>query len=234
MDLKEVEILADQLENHWYYKSKALAVLKLLGTKSFSEVLDVGAGSGYFSKQLLKSTSIEKAVCVDTSYTGDSHEQLDTKSIYYTQGVETSSANLVLLMDVLEHVDDDAGLLEDYVGKVAEGTTFVITVPAFRFMWSGHDEFLEHKRRYTLGMLQKVVIESGLQIEELSYYFAFVFPGAFIQRVLSKSSKEPRSRMRTYGRRINAVLFAICKAEALLFQRNKLFGLSVVSLARKP
>ena len=52
-----------------------------------------------------------------------------------------------MIADVLEHVDDDLALLRQYAAKLGEGGRIVITVPAFSFLWSGHDVFLEHRRR---------------------------------------------------------------------------------------
>ena len=61
------------------------------------------------------------------------------------------------MMDVLEHVDNDAGLVRHYATKVPSGAHFLVTVPAFRFLWSGHDVFLEHKRRYTLAEIEQTM-----------------------------------------------------------------------------
>ena len=54
------------------------------------------------------------------------------------------------MMDVLEHVSDDVGLVREYAKRAKPGTRFVVSVPAFMWLWSGHDVFLEHHRRYTL------------------------------------------------------------------------------------
>ena len=61
----------------------------------------------------------------------------------------------MLLMDVIEHIEDDVGLVGEYVNKVAPGTQFIATVPAFMWLWSGHDVFLEHVRRYTLPRIEQ-------------------------------------------------------------------------------
>ena len=65
-----------------------------------------------------------------------------------------SRADLLLYMDVLEHVDDDLGLLTAYLDQLERGGRVLITVPAFDFLWSNHDIFLEHKRRYTLKQVE--------------------------------------------------------------------------------
>ena len=69
MDLKEVEILGEAQDTHWYYVSKARALVRALDGRSPTRILDVGAGSGFFSKVLLRETQAVGAICVDTGYT---------------------------------------------------------------------------------------------------------------------------------------------------------------------
>jgi SAM-dependent methyltransferase len=213
-------------------------MLRYLGDYSPRQVLDVGAGSGLFSREILRRTEAKDALCVDTSYSSDRDEMVAAKSMRFRSDVEGSDADLVLMMDVLEHVDDDGGLLRDYVSKVASGTRFFITVPAFKFMWSEHDDFLEHKRRYTLGQLETLVRNADLGIEKGSYYFGFVFPLAFFDRMLSnilpRSDKSPHSHLKQHSRIVNSMLSGICRLELPLLHYNRFAGLSVFCLARKP
>ena len=68
MDLKEAGLLGADQGTHWYYASKARALLHCLDRKDPERILDVGAGSGFFSKFLLRRTSAKSAVCVDPGY----------------------------------------------------------------------------------------------------------------------------------------------------------------------
>jgi SAM-dependent methyltransferase len=201
------------------------------------QILDIGAGSGFFSKQLLRRTSAENAICVDTGYQVERDEIFASKSIQFRKQYGSISADLVLLMDVLEHVDDDIGLLKEQISKVPSGTRFLITVPAFAFLWSEHDEFLEHKRRYTLGQLEGLVRETGLIIERGSYYFGFIFPFAAVVRLIGKWSRYaitgPKSDLKQHSRFINRVLSFICRLELPFLPYNRLAGLSAFCLARK-
>src|SRR3546814_13128694 len=79
-------------------------------------------------------------------------------------------------MDVLEHVEDDAGLLRTYLDKAPPQAQAVITVPAFQFLWSHHDVFLEHHRRYTLKTLSRVVERAGAVPLRMHYYYGTIFP----------------------------------------------------------
>jgi hypothetical protein len=135
---------------------------------------------------------------------------------------------------VLEHVDDDRGLLRHYAAKVPPGAHFLVTVPAFGFLWSGHDVFLEHKRRYRLGEIETAMRAADLQVVRGSYYFGFVFPLAAAVRLAARGETEPRSNLKKHGAITNGLLGAICAAELPLFPINRLAGLSAFVVARKP
>lgn len=236
MDLKESQLLGDQVTSHWYYRAKAKALKKVLNYKKFESLLDVGAGSGFFTKYLLNKTSISNSVCVDIGYDLESKELSDEKQICYLKSVEHSDADLVLLMDVLEHVEDDYALLKNYVDKTNSGTTFVISVPAFQFMWSNHDVFLEHHRRYNIVELERLVTSTGLRIEKSCYFFSLVFPIAFAVRMLEKifsKDKSPKSGLVKHSDIINTVLVSLCNIDLSFFKYNRFFGLTVFCVAKK-
>jgi 2-polyprenyl-3-methyl-5-hydroxy-6-metoxy-1,4-benzoquinol methylase len=236
MDLKETDILGDSINEHWYYCSKASATRRLLGDARISRILDVGAGSGFFSHHLLTHTDACEAWCVDISYPADSSATTAGKPVHYRRAIETIDADLVLLMDVLEHVDDDLGLLKMYVDKVPSGSRFLMTVPAFQFLWSGHDDFLEHKRRYTLAQFETLARDAGLTVQRGSYYFGAVFPIAAALRLLPQSAQtQPaRSQLKRHHPLVNGVLKTLCSLELPLMGMNRLAGLSVFVLAQKP
>lgn len=237
MDLKEIDVLGPEVGAHWYYASKARAMRRFLGTPPGARVLDVGAGSGFFSKYLLAHAGAQEAWCVDISYPADSEAREAGKPIRYLRTVEPVDANLVLLMDVLEHVDDDAGLLREYAAKVPSGGRFLITVPAFQCLWSTHDTFLGHKRRYTLGQLERTVRSAGLEIEHSAYYFGLVLPIAAALRLAERTHRPanaPKSQMHAHHPFVNRVLQSLCSTELALMRFNRIGGLTIFCVARKP
>lgn len=237
MDLKETDILGDKIAHHWYYRSKAKAISRLLAETKPSTILDVGAGSGFFSRYLLGGSFAKEAWCVDISYGGDSDASEAGKPIHFRRSVNTVDADLVLLMDVLEHVDDDIGLLMDYASKVPRGARFLISVPAFQFLWSGHDVFLEHKRRYRLNQIEDVVERAGLTVNCGTYYFGAVFPLAatirLIDNWIGKGSHKAHSQLSQHHPLVNGALAALCHAELPLITHNRLVGLSAFCLAER-
>lgn len=234
MDLKERNALGEQADRHWYYTSKANMITRHFASPA-GEVLDVGAGLGWFSDWLLRNGHAESAVCVDPGYDQPiRNETVAGRPIRYVQEIGETEADLVLLMDVLEHVDDDVALLREYWEKARPGTTFVITVPAFEFLWSAHDDFLEHRRRYTTAMLAETIRAAGASPDRLHYYFGAVFPVAVAVRLARRRSDADSSDMKPVPEALNSVLKAICRAETHLMKLNRLGGLSVVASFRKP
>jgi len=222
VDLKEEDILGDAISEHWYYRSKASALLSYVRRLNPQTVLDVGAGSGFFSKELLKKTEAKEALCIDTSYPLERNEVVSGKPVRYRTHSDAVDADLVLMMDVLEHVDNDVGLLREYTEKVPAGTHFLITVPAFSFLWSGHDVFLGHKRRYTLKEIEGVIERAGLIVEHGSFYFGLVFPLAAVLRLLdgnlNSRSTPQHSQLKKHSPITNATLTGICTVDMLFLQ----------------
>lgn len=237
MDLKETDILGADIENHWYYASKAKAMTRLLGGAVHERILDVGAGSGFFSRYLLTHTTAQEAWCVDISYEGDSDESESGKAVHYRRSVDAIDADLVLLMDVLEHVDDDVGLLNLYVNKVPRGARFLISVPAFQFLWSDHDVFLEHKRRYQLKQIEGVARQAGLNVTKGAYYFGAVSPIAAAMRLSARKSTNSnmpvRSQLSKHHPLVNSTLTILCSLELPLMRFNRIAGLTAFCLAEK-
>ena len=210
-------------------------MLRLLDTSMPCKILDVGAGSGFFSRYILDHSSAQEAWCVDISYDKDTDADVAGKPIHFRRSVEGVGAGLVLIMDVLEHVDDDVELLKEYLKKVPRGSRFLISVPAFQFLWSGHDDFLNHKRRYTLHQLENVVKSSGLILNHGSYYFGMVLPIAVAIRMASKWGRNgegaPRSQLTRHHPFVNRTLAAICLSELPFIKLNRFAGLTVFCLA---
>ena len=236
MDLKEEQVLGEGVASHWYYRAKADALLRSLDGLNCRSVLDVGAGSGFFSRQLLTRTSVSEAQCVDPNYSADSDTRIEGKPLAMRRELKASSADLVLMMDVIEHVADDRALIENYAQIAAPGTHFVVTVPAFMWLWSGHDVFLEHYRRYDLAQLRAVLEAAGLRVQRGHYFFGGVLPLVAAVRGLKRlrGSLGAASDMRREAPLVNSLLYGLSAAESRVMHLNKLGGTSVFALAVKP
>lgn len=236
MDLKEQMSIAGDPSDHWYYISKGRAIKSLLGDQPIERLLDVGAGSAVFSKMLTDEGLADHATCVDTAYEKDFVGVRRTDKIDYVRYVDQVDADTVLMIDVIEHVDDDVALMRDYAERARAGTRFLISAPAFQFLWSSHDEFLDHKRRYTLATLKRSVEAAGLAPVEARYFFGLLFPAAAAMRMTEKKtgSKEASSHLKSTPDWLNASLVAVHDLERMaLFPFNRLAGVTAFCLAEK-
>lgn len=238
MDIKELELLGAGAQTHWYYVSKGLAFRSMLGPEPIESVLDIGAGSGIFSRQLIDAGLCTRATCVDPAYPVESVDPNGGKPLRFVRTAMYQQEQLVLLADVLEHVDDDVGLLRQYASRLTPQARVLIAVPAYQFLWSSHDVFLEHRRRYTKAGIERVVREAGLRIERTRFFFAVLFPLVAVTRVIermrtARHANPPRSALRGHSAAINSLLTRIHQLEQrFVLPFNGLFGLTIICLAR--
>jgi hypothetical protein len=237
MDIKEEGLVSGDIAAHWYYRAKLSALRAITRDLKPSSVLDVGGGLGFFSRALLNDTEIAAATCVDPGYSAELDETVAGKPLRFRRHSDGSDADLVLMMDVIEHVQNDVGLIAEYAGKVRVGTHFVVTVPAFMWLWSDHDVFLEHYRRYTLPSIERALRTGGLRVERGCYYYAYLLPLVAMQRIAGRLShsenSSPQSGMRNYGTFLNALFWRICQMELPIFEANRVAGVTAFVRALK-
>lgn len=224
MDLREAGAVDPR--SHWYYQAKLRPLLDFLrrGPRP-PELVDVGAGSGFFGRKAAAACpSAPRLILVDSGYPADEDLPSGDRRLRALPR-EVPQDSVVLLMDVLEHVDDDAGLLRDAVARCRPPCRFFITVPAFAALWSAHDDFLGHKRRYTLTQLESAVRAAGLRVESGYYYFGLLLPAAWLKRTLAPSGG---SELRPLPGAVEAVLAAACALELPARRLNRLGGLTCV------
>jgi SAM-dependent methyltransferase len=125
------------------------AVLAEHGALAARRVLDVGAGDGWFSESLLPSLEqVEQIVCWDINYNELELATHDPR-IVRTTAAPSPGFDLVLVLDVLEHIDDPVGFIDRELRPLASpGTAVLAAVPANPRLFSGHDRALGHCRRY--------------------------------------------------------------------------------------
>lgn len=141
--------------------------------------------------------------------------------------------DLIAMLDVLEHIDDDRGSLKALGALLADDGRLLITVPAVPALWSSHDELHHHKRRYSRAGLARVVAAAGLQLEDIGYFNSLLFPLALAQRIAARltGSKQPVDAVPP--RPINALLQMIFAAERHVLGRMPFpIGLSLYAIVR--
>jgi SAM-dependent methyltransferase len=174
MDLKE---RGTSQNRHPWELSRADMVLQLLARHARStRYADIGSGDLYFA-QKLADTADARVYAVDVNYPESATNGRVVICTDLNQ-VPSASIDCAVLMDVLEHVDDDVGLLRA-VGRILTAAgELVVTVPAHAFLWSDHDVFLGHRRRYNRDQVRDALQRGGFDIVECFYFYA----GPFLAR----------------------------------------------------
>lgn len=148
------------------------------------------------------------------------------------------SLDLATALDVLEHLQDDRAALAEFRRVLKPGGHLVLTVPAYRFIWSEHDEALHHRRRYVLSELRAKVAASGLEVRRISYAISAILPVAVVFRILQglRPSRQDRPKTGYVGLPgpANRLLAGYLQLEAWWLARASLpAGLSIVCVARR-
>lgn len=171
-------------ERHWWFVGRRAIMGRLarrvVPPSPESTVVDVGCGTG---ANLASLADDYDCVGIDTSQEAVEAARRRFPKVKFLVGrapedlgPTAEQARLFLLMDVLEHVEDDLGMFSELVESASPGSFFLVTVPADPRLWSQHDESFGHFRRYERPRLEQVW--QGLPIEPLlvSHYSARVYP----------------------------------------------------------
>lgn len=240
MDLLEINSLENLNYNHWYYQTK-FNILKsyLKYIPKLNSLIDIGAGSALFSHLFLQQTSCLKATAFDINYIENKTITVcDNKTITYLNELNDYQSDLVLMLDILEHIDDDYSFLSQITGSVDKGTTFFISVPAFQSIFSKHDVYLKHFRRYNKNQLNKLVLGSNLQILDLFYGFYTLFLPVALKRYLhtklvyKDTALIQESDLNLKPNPISNFLLKAIHCHEPFFQ-NPFFGLACFCIAKK-
>jgi SAM-dependent methyltransferase len=142
--------------------------------------------------------------------------------------------DLICLFDVLEHIDEDATTLTRLKALLKPNGKIIISVPAFQWLWSGHDQFLHHKRRYTKQTLSSCLEEAQLAARYISYFNCLLFPLAVLGRLFDRLMQKKNSSGSTVPSPfINRFLMRIFASERHLLVRYSFpFGLSLLAIAQ--
>jgi SAM-dependent methyltransferase len=189
---RDYELQTHQAEDrHWWYRGRRTVlerVIVSLGLPSQARILDAGCGSGRNMIELARHgtvTGVELSqTSVDLARARHSGEVIAGSVL--EMPFADDSFDLAVSLDVIEHLEDDLGALRELRRAVAPGGALLITVPAYGWLWSGHDEINHHHRRYTRRSLQAVAEQAGWQQVRTTYFNSLLLPVAILLRVLDK------------------------------------------------
>jgi SAM-dependent methyltransferase len=176
MESEYVDAYAELYQQHWWWRVRERILLAkiraLLGDRAGrARILDIGCGAGLFFNALSELGHVEgietEAAAVNQSGRWRSHIHLGSLETYKPG----SGFDVVLLLDVVEHVDAPLSLLRRVADLVEPGGHMIVTVPAFDWLWTSHDDLNHHVRRYTTHELRGLIEGAGMHTLETRYLF---------------------------------------------------------------
>jgi SAM-dependent methyltransferase len=182
------DLMAELEESHWWYRARRLIVsdliLRLLPPPS--DIIDYGAGAGGTADSLKgRGYNVVAADISEEALDACRVRGLATVSLKY-ESLRSSSADCILVGDVLEHVNDDVALLFSLRQTLRPRGLLVVTVPAYDFLWSGEDYVSEHVRRYTRRTLLQRLDLAGFRPVWCSYFNTLLFPAIASIRITKR------------------------------------------------
>ena len=152
--------------------------------------------------------------------------------------VRAAALDVVVALDVIEHLDDDRLALREMLRVLRPGGVLLATVPAYAFLWSSHDEALGHRRRYLRPQLRERVLDAGFEIALCSYIMGSILPIAIAVRLAERVLRRrgpAQSDYPTLPRFLNDALARLVGLGGHVAPIVSLpFGLSIMVVARRP
>jgi SAM-dependent methyltransferase len=236
------ELQTHQVEDdHWWYRGRRRVIREAVGALGLppgARILDAGCGSGRNMVELadfgqvtgleLSEASVERA---RERGVGDVVAGSLTDRLPFPD----ATFDLALALDVLEHLDDDLAALRELRRGVRPGGRLLITVPAYQWLWSSHDEVNHHRRRYTRSTLLSAASEAGWAPVSSTYFNSLLMPAAVAYRALDRVRRAPPPEASDLDRTpgwLNNVLERPLKLEARLISRGRAIpaGLSLLAV----
>lgn len=229
---------ADLYSRHWWWRAREGYVLRWVRRIARGRrlrILDVGCGDGFLWKKLdalgdVEGIEPDGALIAPTSpYRG----RIEVSP--FPGRSRERPYDLILMLDVLEHIEDDRAALRKVHELLAPGGHLVLTVPAHMWLWSEFDAVNHHHRRYARRPLARLVAEAGLSVVSARYYYFWPVLPLVARRVLFRAKSAMQSKfVRVPPVPVNAALEAVSTLDHWITSVVPMpCGGSIIAVARR-
>ncbi len=241
MDRIVYDRMAAHDSHHWWYRARrdilADYVTREAKLPADARILEIGCGTGHNLPMLAKFGDVD-AIEIDDAARAIASERLGkpvgASPLPQLTGVERGAYDMIAVLDVVEHIEDDVAALKAMAECLKPGGAILIAVPAHQWMWSAHDVVNHHKRRYSKATLDAAIRKAGLRHNGLSWFNSLLFPAAVAARLAGRLTGKDDSDDSPPARPLNTLFERIFRMERYLVGRVPLTpGLSILTLARK-
>jgi len=244
LDERYFDVMATQAQVHWWYRARRALVTQMLAGElpATARVIDVGCGTGD-NLAALDAAAGGPVVGVELSPYAVRHAPRSPGGGIRV-GVARAEhlpfpdacADLVTSMDVIEHLDDDAALA-DYRRVLRPGGKLLLTVPAYQWLWSDHDVWAAHRRRYSRRTLRAAVEQAGFRPGRVTYFNSFLVPPAAVLRRTPARHlvKGEQDEVGAANPTVDRLMTGLATMERKWARHHQVpFGLSIACLATRP
>ena len=241
MELAAYAAMRETEDEHWWFVGRRAVLRSIIGRIGSlppgAAVLEAGCGSGGNLPMLADYGDLHAFEYNDLARSYAARRTsgpVAFGALPGEVGFGDKKFDLIALLDVLEHIDDDLGSLIALRDRLTNNGSLVITVPGVPALWSDHDVIHHHKRRYSKAHLQRRLAEAGLEIQRIGYFNSLLFPLALLQRLASRLGAGPADSSATPPAPLNRLFASVFAWEAKLVGWFSLpIGLSLYAVVRR-
>jgi len=214
---------------HWWHLTRIGVVRRIIDQSPRSTILDVGCGPG-LTVDALRRLGYDCWGCeiaeppVVQSVAPFVKTKADAREL---NSAFRSKVEVILLLDVLEHLERPEAFLFSLVQSYPVLRTVIITVPARTELWSVWDELYGHFRRYDRPALRKLVDQANLHPVKVRYFFNSIYPALFVTSKMGIRGNAMKSPRRTW---LHKALSKVLSLEASIPGIGNLPGTSLLAV----
>lgn len=230
-------------EHFWWFIVRNSIVLdcitKVTDLKEGSDFLDAGCGTGAFAKMIASKYNL---IGLDTSEIAlDYCRKRGLTNLYNCtlQDFPADQWNIkaLTMLDVIEHIKEDQEVVNHAFNILPRDGYFITTVPAYQWLWSQHDVWHMHYRRYNMNNFTNLHIKAGFKIVYKTYFNSFLLIPAILKRYIDnirKSKSVGVDNLSNTPTILNSFFKSIFGIEKYLLPKiNFPFGLSILVISKK-
>ncbi|MDR1418620.1 MAG: class I SAM-dependent methyltransferase [Endomicrobium sp.] len=176
-----------EVNQHPWRLSREKCILNTLRRRNLHNIADIGVDDMFYTNKVKKIMD-GNIYAVDIFFPEDGMIKNGINCINDIKKLPENELDCVIMMDVLEHIEDDLSFFNVIVNKLKTGGTVLITVPAYQFLFSVHDSRALHYRRYNRKQLLKLLQRDNLKIEKIHYFYTSLFLHRLINVTFKKSN----------------------------------------------
>jgi SAM-dependent methyltransferase len=238
MDRIVYDRMAAHDSTHWWYRARrdilADYVTREAKLPANAKILEIGCGTGHNLPMLAGFGTVD-AIEIDPAARAIASERLgkpvSASPLPLLPDVPRGAYDLIAVLDVVEHIEDDVGALKAMADCLAPGGKILVTVPAHQWLWSAHDVVNHHHRRYSKATLAAAIAKAGLRHNGLRYFNSLLFPLAAAARIVGRMTGKDDSDDSPPPPFLNTIFERIFRAERHLLGRVPMSpGVSIVTL----